>query len=829
MSLLALHALSREVTLAALKGAITATPRLDVALALALTAASFAALSTSDVIAMRAAAPGAMPDWLAGLTGAAGQAVSNALGFTLLTGVALRLRVYRARGLDAAAVGGVLAFAWASFWMAVATAAGAALLLDPSGPAARLGAPPAIDRGLGAALLVAVAALLALAGSEGRTLRVRGVALRLPSRVQALALMAVSLIDVGASSLALWVLLPAGIEVGPAAFFVAYVAAVVVGIVSHAPGGIGAFEATLIAALGLGGRPDVLAALVLYRLIYDLLPFAVTALGLAALWWRGHRGAARGRAAAVAQGIAPLVPPLAAGVALLAGTVLLFSGALPALRPRAQALELVAPLALVEGSHLVGSALGVVLLVLARGLLRRQARAWGLAMGALGSGALASLLKGLDWEEAGLMALAMTALAAFRPAFDRRDEGPLRLTWSWGLGAALLIGASIWLGLLAYRRVDDASDLWWRVAWSADAPRFLRASVAAAVALAALGAASLLRPRAPRDAPEPIPEAVRRLVRASRDTEANIALLGDKRFLVSPRQDAFLMYRRTRVAMIAKSDPFGDPEAGEALAWALHERADRAGLIPAFYAIGTAFLPTYLDMELSVLKIGEIARVPLPGFSLDGHSRKGLRHARSRAAREGLSFEIVPASAVPALMDELRAVSDAWLARHRGEEKSFALGRFDPAYLSNHPHAVMRDADGRVRAFANLWLGAEREELSLDLMRHDPEAPGVVMNALFAELTLWGKAEGYAWFNLGAVPLAGLSHHPLASHWNRLGAFVYEHGEGLYGFEGLRAFKEKFDPVWSPNYLACPGGLAAARVLIEVNRLISGGARGLLR
>ena len=239
VSLLALHALSREVTLAALKGAIADTPRLDVALALALalTAASFAALSMSDVIAMRAAAPGAMPAWLAGLTRAAGQAVSNALGFTLLTGVALRMRVYRARGLDAAAIGGVLASSWASFWMAVATAAGAALVLDPSGPAARLGAPPAIDRASGAGLLVAVAALLAFAGSRGRTLRWRLLALRLPSRTQALALMAVSLIDVGASSLALCVLLPAGVEVGPAAFFVAYVAAVVVGIASHAPGG----------------------------------------------------------------------------------------------------------------------------------------------------------------------------------------------------------------------------------------------------------------------------------------------------------------------------------------------------------------------------------------------------------------------------------------------------------------------------------------------------------------------------------------------------------------------------------------------------------------
>ena len=192
-------------------------------------------------------------------------------------------------------------------------------------------------------------------------------------------------------------------------------------------------------------------------------------------------------------------------------------------------------------------------------------------------------------------------------------------------------------------------------------------------------------------------------------------------------------------------------------------------------------------------------------------------------------FEVVPPEAVPALLPELRAVSDAWLAEKAGAEKSFALGGFDGDYLVNFPHALMRrGAGGEIVAFANLWPGDGRTELSLDLMRHLPGAPPTTMNAMFAAMMLWGQARGYQWFNLGAAPFAGLSSHPLASRWNRIGAFVYGHGEAFYHFEGLRAFKEKFDPVWSPNYLVCPHGLAAARVLVEVNRLVSGGARGLL-
>ena len=95
------------------------------------------------------------------------------------------------------------------------------------------------------------------------------------------------------------------------------------------------------------------------------------------------------------------------------------------------------------------------------------------------------------------------------------------------------------------------------------------------------------------------------------------------------------------------------------------------------------------------------------------------------------------------------------------------------------------------------------------------------MESLLVHLMVWGKAQGYRWFVLGMAPLSGFEHSPVAPLWNRLGAFLYEHGEALYNFQGLRAYKEKFDPVWEPCYLAYPGGLKLARVLADVV-----GARG---
>ena len=82
--------------------------------------------------------------------------------------------------------------------------------------------------------------------------------------------------------------------------------------------------------------------------------------------------------------------------------------------------------------------------------------------------------------------------------------------------------------------------------------------------------------------------------------------------------------------------------------------------------------------------------------------------------------------------------------------------------------------------------------------------------------------------NLGMAPLSGLEDRTLTPLWNRLGAFVFRHGEHFYNFQGLRQYKEKFAPEWTPRYLASPGGLALPRILANVATLISGGLKGVL-
>jgi phosphatidylglycerol lysyltransferase len=194
-------------------------------------------------------------------------------------------------------------------------------------------------------------------------------------------------------------------------------------------------------------------------------------------------------------------------------------------------------------------------------------------------------------------------------------------------------------------------------------------------------------------------------------------------------------------------------------------------------------------------------------------------------AREGYSFEIVPASGVAPLLDEMEVVSNTWLSDKNTREKRFSLGFFDRAYLLRLPVAVVRKAE-HIAAFANVWPSDSGIELSIDLMRYVNNTASGVMEYLFTQLMLWGRAEGYEYYNLGMAPLAGFERHRLAPLWNRLGALLFRHGEHFYNFQGLRNFKEKFDPEWEPRYLAMPGGLTVPLVLTRIASLVSGGVAG---
>jgi phosphatidylglycerol lysyltransferase len=807
---------------------LRAIPRATIMQAFGLTCVSYWLLAFYDVLALRYARK-TISYGRKLFTAFIAYAFGHNLTLAGFTGAAVRLRLYASTGLTAIEVATVSGFCSVTALLGLAALAGLSLVTDPSQTASGLHLEEREALLLGSLLVASVGSYLAWASFGRRPLEIRGWALREPGAVIGFAQLALGIADFALAAAVMYVLLPSEADVSYPVFAGLYAAAIAAGLISHVPAGLGVFEAVILLVLPDVQPEKLLGALLAYRAVYYLAPLSLAALLFVGQELRAQRGhLARAQAVASAY-FAPVVPQVAATLTFIAGGVLLLSGATPSIDARIQALRGLLPLAILEASHLIGSLVGLGLVVLASALRRRVKEAYHITIGLLIAGIAASLLKGLDIEEAALLAVVMAALALGRNAFYRPASILAeRFTPVWVASIVGVIAATVWIGMLAYRNVHYSESLWWTFAFNADAPRMLRAALLVSVCGAALLLLNLLRPARP----EPVVATAEELAKAqaviesSDQTLANAALTGDKRLLFTPDHTAFVMYQIAGRSWIALGDPVGSGRRVEELVWRFRELSDRHGGWTVFYQASRERLAQYIDLGLAAFKLGEEARVPLADFSLEGSARAEPRQDHRRAVRDGATFDVVPASEVEALLPKLREISDDWLRDKSTAEKHFSVGAFSEDYLRRFYVALVR-REGEPVAFANLWAAGTKRELSVDLMRFGPDAPRSAMDYLFVELMLWGRAQGYEWFNLGMAPLAGLEEHPLAPAWHRVGNFVFRHGEHFYNFEGLRQYKSKFRPVWEPKYLVAPGGIALPRILLDVSALIAGGIKEL--
>lgn len=530
------------------------------------------------------------------------------------------------------------------------------------------------------------------------------------------------------------------------------------------------------------------------------------------------------------RGVLDALSPLVASLLLFAaGALILLTEATPQVAERLAFVARLAPLGLIELSHFLGSIVATLMLFVAFGVWRRlaAARRAGIALALAAAGL--SLLKGFVWEESALLVFVAALLWATKPAYYRRSRLSAIRPGGWWMAAALAaMGIAAWAGFAAYEHIPYSDDLWWTFLIDGDVSRFLRALTGVAIVAVLLllwRYAGPMRP-APAGADDEAKAVAIVEAQASRAPDAWLAATGDKAFLFAGA--SVVMYAPHGDAWIAMGGPVGPAEERSAAIWRFREEADMHNAWPAFYSVGPELLPDLLDAGLAAQKVGETALVDLETFALEGAARAKLRQARARGQRDGFTFAVERAGKGSALMQELREVSDLWLAQHKGAEKGFSLGRFEEDYLARFPIGVLR-LEGRVAAFANVWTGGKGGDVAIDLMRTRPDIPRGAMDVVFIELMLWAKGEGYRAFDLGMAPLAGLEDRRLAPRLTRLGAWIYRHGGSFYGFEGLREFKDKFDPRWEPRYLAAPDGWKLSAALGRVALLTAGGIRGMLK
>lgn len=795
----------------------------SITIALCFTLLSYTCLCCYDIFAVRMV-KAKLPLSQIALTSFIAYTFSNTLGFALLTGTSVRYRFYSALGLSTGAIARIIIFCSVTFFLGLLTLSGTSILLGQS--AVLLAETPIwfsyILIPIGYLSLSAVIAYLLI---PYRSLSFRGHSLSLPSSPIRLVQLLLGLLDWMAAAAVLYALLPTG-SVDYSHLLAVFVLASLLGVIAHVPGGIGVFEACMTLLLA-GHVPtnQLLAALIIYRCIYYILPFFISLLLFSSQeliknkenWSRWY---------GILLSMRESLPALISFGAFSSGVLLLFSSVMPTMKVRVENVLEILPLPLIEISHIFGGVCGVLLILLARSLYRRYDSAFRVAQGLLAIGVIASLTKGGEWEPAIVLALFFIMIMPCRALFYRKGSllhTPFTPSWLLSVGAVLL--GALWILFFSYRHVEYDHALWLDFSPEGAVSRGLRSIGSGVAVLMAAGVLKLLSPAKSYGNP-PTEEEIAKayeLVMKEGDTHGFLAVLGDKSLLFHTSGNAFLMYGIEGRSWIAMGDPIGQLECIEELLWQFRELCDEHDASPVFYQVSARYLPYYLELGLIPFKLGEEAIVDLVNLNLASSKLRNIRQSHSKGVREGLSFKVIDIAQEPNMFPELKVISDTWLAHKQGREKGFSVGYFDEDYLKVGPLALVMSYD-KVVGFANLWSCDNRSSLSIDLMRYLPEVgAGPIMDFLFVELLLWGKAQGYAAFNLGMAPMSGLSEHPLSGYWAKMGNALFLKGGRFYNFQGLRRYKEKYSPNWQPRYLLCTGKMSLPMILRNLITLISRG------
>jgi uncharacterized membrane protein YbhN (UPF0104 family) len=256
--------------------AIIKATKFDViALALMLVTASYGSITLYDWLALHTMGRKDIPYRIAALASFTSYPIAHGIGAVALVSPIIRYRIYSGNGLGAMGVANVCFLTGLTFWLGNMTALGFSLLYEPAAISVIDHLSPGINRLLALALLGGVAAFVAWSWLFPKAIGRNRWLVRLPSGPLVLLQIVVGLLDLTAAAVSMYVLLPSGLDIGLFRLMAVFIAATLLGFASHAPAGLGVFDATILIGLGPESREELLAALLTFRLLYHLVPLSI--------------------------------------------------------------------------------------------------------------------------------------------------------------------------------------------------------------------------------------------------------------------------------------------------------------------------------------------------------------------------------------------------------------------------------------------------------------------------------------------------------------------------------------------------------------------------
>ncbi|MFT8882419.1 MAG: bifunctional lysylphosphatidylglycerol flippase/synthetase MprF [Liquorilactobacillus hordei] len=308
---------------------------------------------------------------------------------------------------------------------------------------------------------------------------------------------------------------------------------------------------------------------------------------------------------------------------------------------------------------------------------------------------------------------------------------------------------------------------------------------------------------------------------------SHLAYLKDKQFYFFQKNEEnqlFFMYKKKADKIIVMGEPVGNREYLREAVTKLMTDADVQGYQLVFYEIGNELTLLLHDLGFDFLKTGEEGFVELSSFTLAGKKQRAQRALMNKFERENYSFSFEMPPFSKKKLAEFKEISDEWLDGQ--VEKGFSLGFFDEYYLNQAPIAVIRNSEGNAVAFASMMPTGGKRVLSIDLMRHKKNAPSGIMDKIFISLFEYGREEQYEYFNLGMAPLSNVGRSSYSFIEERAAHLIYEYGYRIYGFQGLRAYKEKYVTDWYPKYTAYRRRSSVMVTMAEVASVVNQPPKG---
>lgn len=594
-----------------------------------------------------------------------------------------------------------------------------------------------------------------------------------------------------------------------------YIIAEVVALISFIPGGIGSFDLTvflLFKDLGYQSN-NILVSILLFRITFYLVPWVIGIILYVLTQFKEK-----------SKKIIPsqeIILNILSTLIFLSGAILIISTATPAVFERVVFLKNILPRLAFVLSKSFTLMIGVILIVMSRGIKFRIKKVYKISLSLLILGSIGCVVKGLDYEEAIILLIFAGLLFTTRDLFTK-EHLEIKQKDVYKIGIYLFIVLMLYITIynLTHHVNIYTSQRAFSFIWIEENPLKI---IGFLISTAILLILFLYSRKQPLEFSEVSDEDINKYANFLKDHSGNyfshLYFMRDKNFFLNSKKTVLMQYRPYKDNIVVLGDPVGIYEDFEEAIDEIIEFAGSYGMKVSFYEVRGENLELYANQGFSFIKIGEDATVYLNEFSYDGKKNKNLRKQRNKLNGEDFTFEIVYQPFDSVFMERLREISDNWL--NGKQEMGYSLGSFDKYYLNTAPIAILKDKNQEIIAFANLLPVVNTKKISIDLMRYNREkCKNNEMDLLFLGLFDWAKEEGYEEFYLGMAPLSNVGDKKYSNSKERIMRLMYEYGNKFYSFQGLRYYKEKFHPRWSGRYIIYKNDMDLIEVMISILNIV---------